>query len=70
VAYHFGETKRRLMNKSPNSRINTDPSQRHFVPLARAGYAGRWASRITISLVIEAEMPCTTYCFTTLPPTI
>jgi hypothetical protein len=29
------------MKKSPNSRINTDPSQRDFAPLARAGYAGR-----------------------------
>jgi hypothetical protein len=41
VAHHLGETKRQLMKKSPNSRINTNPSQRHFAPLARAGYAGR-----------------------------
>lgn len=31
------------MKKSPNSRIYTDPSQCHFAPLARAGYAGRCA---------------------------
>lgn len=29
------------MRESPNSRINTDRRERHFVPLARAGYAGR-----------------------------
>ncbi len=30
LAHQFGKTKRQLLTKSPNSRIKTDPSQRHF----------------------------------------